>query len=419
MNSTTHNLATQGQRAAFTLTELLVVIAIILVITIGALPAVLGGLRDRKFSDAVRTVQAAFAGARDRAITSGQVRGLRFLRDGDDSTDPSDLSVWEVSRILYVGVPEPYSVGTVNNTVGSGGVNVIRVDALSVDPAWDLVDPGKDNTPGTIDDIPRVDAPRESALASDVRFFESYIRFNQAGPLYRILQVNDQTLNAARATLTIATTPPISAALPAGFPQPPFPPPPPTLPPGTRYQIFGPAVPLANDPILLPDGAVIDLRTPNIPVAAGRTDLELLRLPRSLRIPNQVPLTRAVLGPDLRLGTPDDPSPFPAPATWPRLDILFGPEGRITGRAATADVIHLWIGERADRAGIGPDNVGGTIDDVPTARLHKLVSLVVGSGMLQVEDSPDSVGDPNSTPAYGAVYGRAEQEVGVSVLNVP
>src|SRR5262245_25605942 len=89
----------------FTLTEILVVIVIILLITVMALPVVIGALTDHRFNDAARTLQAALAGARDRAIVSRQVQGLRLLRD---ERDP-----WEVTTLVYVGIPEPYSVGTV------------------------------------------------------------------------------------------------------------------------------------------------------------------------------------------------------------------------------------------------------------------------------------------------------------------
>jgi len=420
-------------RPGFTLTELIVVILIILIITVGALPAVLGGLRDRKYSEAVRTVQAALAGARDRAITSGQVRGIRLVRDGEFVTDPTDTSIFEVSRLVYVGVTEPYAVGTVNNVQGMLPPNVIRVDANEdtnsngimdpgedvngngmldigsvLNPAWERVDPGKDNTTATADDIPRVDAPRQSNLANDVRTFESYIRFNQSGPLYQIVAIDDVTGFGGRSTLVLNTSPPFAGSLP----------PPPVVPFRSTYQLFGPALPVASDqPVLLPEGIVIDVRTPTLAVPSppgSRPDLEILRMPRSANIPNQDPrLAYATFG-DLQYGTGDDLRKIPA--TWPHMDILFAPNGTLTGRAAQTDIIHLWVGERSDRADLGPDNTGATADDLPTVRPHKMVSLVVRSGAIIVTDNPPSVG---VAPQYSAIYGPPAQSVGVSQLQLP
>src|SRR5262245_815738 len=92
----------------FTLVELIVVIVIILVISVMVLPSVLGALNDRKFSDATRTLQAVLLGARERAIQSGNIVGIRLIRDDNDP--------WIVTQLIYVTVPEPYSVGRVTVT---------------------------------------------------------------------------------------------------------------------------------------------------------------------------------------------------------------------------------------------------------------------------------------------------------------
>jgi hypothetical protein len=98
------------------------------------------------------------------------------------------------------------------------------------------------------------------------------------------------------------------------------------------------------------------------------------------------------------------------------MDILFAPNGSITGRAATTDVIHLWIAERTDRPGVGADGQGGTADDLPAVRPHKLVSIVVQAGAIIVTDNPDSVGNPT---AYSTIYDPPSQRVGVTELNLP
>jgi type II secretory pathway pseudopilin PulG len=335
------------------LTELLVVVAIIIVITIAVLPAVLGSLEDRKYSDAARSIQAALAGARDRAVLEKRVVGVRLIRD---DTDPVD-----VSRLVYVGVPEPYSVGTVSVTSGPPGI--VNADAISA-PLWDQVAPGPDGMTGTPDDIPRVpqatlgpdgqpgikgwdddgdgttDNPSEIGWtgSDDVN---SFVRFDYTGRLYGIV-----SRTAMQLTLSGGAVPPSYGT-------------------GTRYQIFTPPAPLAQlDPVLLPDGMVIDVRLPDAATSTAR----------SLGIPGQA-------------GGP--------------MDILFGPNGHIVGLAATQPLIHFWLGARGDKNG---------------SRDRKLLTLNTRTGAVVVYPNPAATGMP---PTYVEIYGPAEQALGVSILDVP
>jgi type II secretory pathway pseudopilin PulG len=66
---------------AYTLIELLTVLLVILLISAATLPAVIGGMRQRKVSEAARILQAALVGARDAAIHAGAPRGIRLLAD--------------------------------------------------------------------------------------------------------------------------------------------------------------------------------------------------------------------------------------------------------------------------------------------------------------------------------------------------
>jgi type II secretory pathway pseudopilin PulG len=76
----------KGERSAYTLVELLTVILIIMLISAVTLPAVIGGLRQRKVSEAARILQAALVGARDAAIHAGAPRGIRLLADPSQPT---------------------------------------------------------------------------------------------------------------------------------------------------------------------------------------------------------------------------------------------------------------------------------------------------------------------------------------------
>jgi prepilin-type N-terminal cleavage/methylation domain-containing protein len=365
-------------QAAFTLVEMVVVIVIILLISVLILPSVLGSLNDRKFSDATRALQAVLMGARDRAIQSGNMVGVRLIRDDNDP--------FAVTQLVYVTVPEPYSVGIVSLT---GGVVTPDVTPPNVDPHFEQVNLGKDGTPNTYDDIPRV-VPMLST-----------IRFDHTGMLYTI---TGKTLGTPT-TLSIAPIPTSVTAAPATH----------------RYQIFGPPIPMAQaETTLLPEGMIIDLRSPFLQLSAlpGPPDRELLRLPRSLNIPNQIPSWAGApwglnrIWGDAAPGGDDPPTPDPA-SSWPPMDILFAPNGTVVGDGARTPLIHFWLGERGDSGAIGGDNTGGTADDIWPNRPRKMVTLNTRTGLVVVTDDPQPAGTPSQ---YLEVYGRAEQSLGKSVL---
>jgi prepilin-type N-terminal cleavage/methylation domain-containing protein len=74
-------MGTRDRQRAFTLIELLVVITIILLISIVALPTIIGALSHRQVSEATRLLQASLAGARDAAIRDNAPSGIRLIPD--------------------------------------------------------------------------------------------------------------------------------------------------------------------------------------------------------------------------------------------------------------------------------------------------------------------------------------------------
>ena len=378
----------RSMNAGFTLTELMVVIFIIIVITILVIPVVLGSVRDRKLGEGVRVIQAVLAGARDRAISSGKVCGVRLLRDDNDQ--------WECSRLVYVATPEIYSVGFVDV---AGNLVAPHLGPGFTDPHFEFVDPGKDNNLGTADDIPRV-VPLGSS-----------IRFNESGPWIRIVSKT----NTSPGTLTLAQAAPVS-----GGPH--------------FYQIINSPAPMAQDAVQnLPAGIVIDLRGAPMPYPADPS----VNVPRSRNLPSFVPPQVPFAGADGILGTIDD---FNGPdgirgtaddltaASWPPIEILFGPNGAVVGEGARSSFVHIWLGERADKGpdptgSLGPDGIPGTADDNGPARPHTMVTLNTHSGAVQVFHNPGTASaDAWPPPAsanpnyYSEIYIPAEQLIDVSIL---
>lgn len=85
------------RRPAFTLVELLVAMAIFSILGVLAI----SGFRETdsdRISSATATLRNALEGARSRAIKSGQIRGLRLIRDANDSNF--------ITSLVYIGPPE-------------------------------------------------------------------------------------------------------------------------------------------------------------------------------------------------------------------------------------------------------------------------------------------------------------------------
>ena len=99
----------RAERSAFTLIELLVVIGILSVLTALTVASLRTDSSDR-ITNATAILKNALEGARSRALRSGEVRGLRLV------VDPNDPRV--ATALQYVGAPE----------VGEGNLVVTQID---------------------------------------------------------------------------------------------------------------------------------------------------------------------------------------------------------------------------------------------------------------------------------------------------
>ena len=87
------------RRRAFTLIELLVVITLILILTSITVVSVNFSISADRMRAGARQLQSFLVGARDRAIYSKEIRGVRLLLDPNDTTNRT------VNAVQYIGAP--------------------------------------------------------------------------------------------------------------------------------------------------------------------------------------------------------------------------------------------------------------------------------------------------------------------------
>ncbi len=107
----------------FTLIELLVVVAIMLALATITIVAVnFTNDRDRVRS-AARQIQSLLVGARDRAIYSREIRGIRLIRDPNDGHS--------ANAIQYIGAPGKFSGGTLTIATNFDGTVVTGIPGIT------------------------------------------------------------------------------------------------------------------------------------------------------------------------------------------------------------------------------------------------------------------------------------------------
>jgi prepilin-type N-terminal cleavage/methylation domain-containing protein len=168
---------------AFTLVELLVVLVIIAIVSAVALPMIVSAWSHRGLSQAARTVQGAFAGARDDAIHRNTPSGYRLIPEAvttlpNGQVDPNALAPLVVSRMIPIRPAPDYSEGSLSIYAPSSYGATIRtvngaqgVPCLVVEQAV-LSDAGAPNPP--------------TSWFWNVRIGEQ-IQINHAGPWYTIV----------------------------------------------------------------------------------------------------------------------------------------------------------------------------------------------------------------------------------------
>lgn len=245
-------------RGGFTLIELLVVVGILIVLTTMTISLVNVTQDEDRVRAAAAQVQSFLEGARDRAIHSGEPRGVRFLLD-PNNPNPGTATA---NSMLYIGAPEVYGAGQ------SAVIRPYNYDGAGNPLDW-MVRPALD-----------------SELLLWRNFHDRGLISNGSpiqieGQFYTIVRVKGA--NTDFFTLTKKYTG-------SKFQ-------------GLKYRLFlNPTVLPNQEPRQLPRNVVIDLDNSILPDAWSS-------------------------------GT---------------LDVMFSPNGTVTGLVASAGVVHLYIADQAD-----------------------------------------------------------------------
>ncbi len=321
----------------FTLVELLVVVTIMLILIAITITAIDFTFNSERVRSGARQVQSALEGARDRAMFAREPRGLRLLVDPDEPR--------MVTSMIYIG-----AAGTWNK--GSGNIRLQRPDFSPQDGVADspnvtivrdptgsclwynlknrgflgvfedlnfngVLDTGEDqNGNGVLDR----DAPRIKIPADDNGTWYTVLtnRLISNNPLDQVLELITPYRDPG------TTAPNVVDAFQGGGP--------------SSYLLELPPRVLPDaQPILLPEGIVIDMDASAIP-AEWRPGVTATALP--LDVQYQLPHS-------------------------PHMDIMFSPRGTVIGSLAALGVLHLYLGERKDAIyafdqGVTSSPYGGT-----------------------------------------------------------
>lgn len=139
------------RRDGFTLVELLVVVALMLILITITVVSIDYGFTSERIRSGARQLQSALEGARDRAIFAKEPRGLRLLVD---STEPR-----MVSSLIYIGASKNWS---------KGQIRLERMDFEEDTNGNGILDGGEDtNTNGRLDGNGIADGPEVLIVRGD------------------------------------------------------------------------------------------------------------------------------------------------------------------------------------------------------------------------------------------------------------
>ncbi|MDB4614424.1 prepilin-type N-terminal cleavage/methylation domain-containing protein [bacterium] len=303
---------TTHTRSGFTLIELLVVVSILLILMTMTVAAVNFTLNDEKVGSAARQVQSFLEGARSRAIRAKEPRGVRFFIDGDFGTGTGANGF--VTTMAYVAPGEEWSEGNIRleRAVPGGDANIIAGAWDSF--WWELYYRGQ--------------------LHAGIRV---KIPNSPSGSWYTITLLDPP----ATGSTTFATT--TLATAKAYAPNNPYP---------LKMQI----VPPYRDPATNPDNELVAF-------SDGGPSTYLLELPSRIQPRQPVLLPDGTVIDLLSSRTPG--VDYAAFGGTPYFDVMFSPRGTVIGSSASSGLLHLYICELATSQTFRETPLAAAFQNVP------------------------------------------------------
>ena len=309
MMKLTKHQTPQSHRSAFTLVEMLIVITIVVIImsmTLGAFSFIRSSDR---VSGAAGQVQSFFAGARDRAIYNDEMRGVRLFVEPAPPGSPPGASAFSrtITSMAYIGPGGTWSAPT-----DSGGIDLMRIDGNI------LNDPSKPASLSGVNADGDFEDPQDLLIKVRGKNNPGWWNLKRRGWLVNGLRMripagpagNWYTINTALIDTTVAPTDDQFLILDIPYAD------------GGNagqeiawrdltYEIELPARILPQEPMLMPDGVVIDLDGSSVPNV----------------------WRPASTGNSLYSGY---------------MDVWFSPRGNVVGDAAAKGVLHFYVCDSED-----------------------------------------------------------------------
>lgn len=385
------HLGHASTRSGFTLVELLVVIAVMLVLITITAVAIDFGFNSERVRSGARQLQSALEGARDRAIFAREPRGLRLL------VDPAEPRM--VSSLIYVGASKDWKAGR---------IRLERMDFEEDANGNGRLDGGEDtNSNGRLDGNNVADGPEVLIVRGDVACGWSTLKDRGFLGVYEDLNFNRQLdpgedqnnnglldLDAPRIKIpnddngswyTVLThrVTPTSQVLQLVTP---YRDPGTTAPneviafqgtgPNTYVLELPPRILADAQPILLPEGVVIDLDGSALPADWRPSRGEDTVIANGVIDGGEDANGNGVLNTGTYSG---------------HMDIMFSPRGVVYGPLAAVGLMNLYLTERKDVVKVV--DVGVYTGGAPLRRLPRyadvatqLAPLIPGQNQFSPED---------------------------------
>lgn len=348
-----------SRRAAFTLVEILIVITILLLLLAATAYTVNFARDSERASGGAGKLQSFLAGARDRAIYSKSPKGVRLFLDSEDDPNAGTGQRRTISAMYYIDPGETWSDGAIELQRWDPDFNGRTNFPASGDPNPDINGDGVLDSPGLIWMVAGLkenkwwELKRRGLLVDGIRM---RIPAGPNGTWYPVDTRFIDVTSAPPATQYLVLEIPFAdpgdtnvrqaKAFESGGP--------------STYELELPPSIVPSEPGLLPDGVVVDLDASKLPAS-------------------------------WRPGTANgfNFSQF--------MDIVFSPRGNVIGAAASAGLIHFYVGDKTDATVLKEEY----INSLPGATLAaKLVFLENNIGNVKVVPADEI--DPAATDASWA-----------------